>query len=316
MRYFWNIWAAMTLERGLTTLPSVWFVTSSASSPLWRRYVTELAAGLAALGAAVAVHEATADVDEAFVARVENSGAIVIATDRGTTKTAWLATQAGGIPVYLLPGIDADRDDLSANDRLSASAGYRPEFDYLAPNRWAVDHLAAHSAWESRAVVPPVLRPPPLTAPGDAFVVIGATAQESAAIDAIAERWHATATHFAESPLSPEEIAQLAGLTPRVIVSFGDYEHSLEPLALMSLGAAFLGLTNEKTKYEILDGYNALLFDRSDLRRLAQFIDDVLSDDAVYQELRSNGHRSASVAHESNARQVHRALLDIAGRAY
>ncbi|WP_309617880.1 glycosyltransferase family 2 protein [Salinibacterium sp.] len=315
MRYFWRRWAPMVIERGLTTLPAVSFLTSAASTPLWRQYVAELATELAAIGIETSVHEVAGEIDEDLVERLETLGIIVVATDRGAAKTAWLAAQSGGIPVYLLPGIDADRADLVDDERRSVSAAYRPEFDYLPPNRWSSDRLAAHSAWESRAIIPPVLRPPVLAAadPG-VVVVINASAAERAAVDSVAKRLGASVTHFRESFLTPEHVSEIAALAPRAIISFNKYEHSLEPLALMSLGAVYMGVTNEKIRYEVLDGYNALLF--SDNARLAQSLDDVLSDDSVFSELSANGHHSAALLHEANARQVHRALVDIAERAY
>lgn len=316
MRYFWRMWAPMTLERGLTALPAVRILVSSSSSPLWREYVAQLTTELSALGADAHIHDVRFGIDEDFVALAGNEGAVVIAADRGAVQTAWLATQAGGMPVYLLPGIEADRPDVGASERLSASAGYRPEFDYLPPNRWASDRLAQLSAWESRAIVAPVLRPQEPGATGSGVVVLGATPEERSVIDGAATRSGAGVTHFTEVELAPELLEEIRRLNPRAVVSFAHHEHSLEPFALMSLGAAYLGIINPKTGYEILDGYNALLFDRPDLARLAQFLEDVLTDDAVHAELAANGYRSASVSYESNARQVHRALLDIAGRAY
>ena len=316
MRYFWRKWSPMVLERGLTTIPRVWFLTSSASTPLWRDYVGELSAGLVELGIDSAVHEVVGGIDETFVAEVESVKAVVVAADRGVVETAWLATQAGGVPVYLLPGIDADRGDLGVEERLAASAGYRPEFDYLPPNRWSSDRLAFHSAWESRAIVAPALRPRPPVEPGSALVVMGASSQGRAAIDEVAQRWRVKPIYREESPLSLERIDEIAALAPRVIISFADYEHSLEPLALMSLGAAFIGAASEKTRHEVLDGYNALLFAPSDIARLAQSLEDVLSDDGVYGELSANGRRSAVSIFEANARQVHRSLADIVERAY
>jgi len=316
MRYFWRKWAPMVMERGLTSLPPVWFLSSAASTPLWREYVEQLSGEIAALGAQTQTHEVVGRIDEDFVARLEGLGAVVIATDRATVETAWLATQAGGIPVYLLPGIDADRPDLSDAARYAVSAAYRPEFDYIPPNRWSSDRLAAHSAWESRAIVPPVLRPPSPGKAATGVVTLGATSAERAVIDEVAGRLGAAVTHLAETDLSLQTLGEIAALTPRVLVSFRSYEHSLEPFALMAIGVAYMGVTNEKVRYEVLDGYNALLFDRSDSARLAQSLEDALVDDTVHAELSANGHRSAALAYEANAPHIHRTLLDIASRAY
>ena len=48
----------------------------------------------------------------------------------------------------------------------------------------------------------------------------------------------------------------------------------------------------------------------------AQSLEDVLTDDLVHASVSANGHRSSSRLFEANARQVHRALIDIAERPY
>lgn len=317
MRYYWSKWASMVLERGVTTIPAVSFLMSSASTPLWRDYVAQLAREFGALGVQTVVQNVAGAIDEGIVAQWEHRAAIVVATDRGAVETAWLATQGGGIPAYLLPGIDADSSKLTNAERLSAAAGYRPEFDYVAPNRWSADRLAAHSAWETRAIIPPVLAPPPLpTETGSGIVTVGGSAAERATVDAVAARHATTTEHLSLAPLAREDLKGVASARPRVVVSFVDHDHSMEPLALMSLGAAYMGLTNERTRYEVLDGYNALLFGRGESDSMAQSLEDALTDDAVYSELRVNGHHSATVLHDANATHVHRTFADLAARAY
>lgn len=317
MRYFWRRWAPMVLERGVTTIPAVSFLVSSASTPLWRDYVAQLARETSSLGVEAAVREMSGAIDEGVVAQWEHETAIVVAADRGAVETAWLATQERGIPVYLLPGIEADRRELTEAERLVVAGGYRPEFDYVAPNRWSADRLAAHSAWETRAIVAPVLAPPPLpTEQGSGIVTVGGSAAERAAVDEVAARHAATTVHLGSRALTRSELDTVASARPRAVVAFADYDHSLEPLALMSLGAAYLGVTNDRVRYEVLDGYNALLFDRGDMDRMAQSLEDVFADDIVYSELRANGHHFATVVHGANATHVHRMLADVAERAY
>lgn len=315
MRYFWRRWAPMVLERGVTTIPAVSFLVSAASTPLWRDYIAQLAREIGDLGVQATIQDVAGAIDEGVVAQWEHGTAIVVAADRGAVATAWLATQERGIPVYLLPGIDADSQDLVESERLAATAGYRPEFDYVAPNRWSADRLAAHSAWETRAIVPPVLAPPPLSAElGSGIVTVGGSAPERAAVDAVAASRAATTIHLESRALTHVDLDAVA--SARVVVSFADYDHSLEPLALMSVGAAYLGVTNERIRYEVLDGYNALLFNRGDAARMAQSLEDALTDDIVYSELRANGHHSATLLHGTSAAHVHRVLADIAERAY
>jgi glycosyltransferase involved in cell wall biosynthesis len=97
---------------------------------------------------------------------------------------------------------------------------------------------------------------------------------------------------------------------PRAVVHFAEQQSSLLPFALMSVGAVYLAPVDGRLSHEVLDGYNALLFSPGDHAQLRNSLRDVLTDDAVWDEIRRNGHASAARAAEAATRGFADAVLD------
>jgi len=308
MRRFWRRWEGDFLARRRDARAPVDFVVGAGSDPLWRRYVRALAEALRVEGRDVEVHEAPGgDGDEQLVARIASRRGIAVACDHGAAETVWLASTGGALPVYLLPAVESiwHPDDPAAQSRIIA--GYRPEFDYIAPNRWTAGQLQAESAWETRRRIPPALTPAPLPeAAGETVVTIAAGAGERQWVEAAGAVRAMRTIHF-DAGTAPEDVA---AVRPRAVVNFAEQQSSLLPFALMSVGAVYLAPTDGRLSHEVLDGYNALLFARGDLEQLRRSLDDALGDDAVWSELRRNGHASATRAAEAASRGVVDALLD------
>lgn len=308
MRRFWRRWEDDFLARRRETGAPVDFVVGAGSDPLWHRYVRALAETLAAEGREVAVHEALGDgPDEQLVATIGERRAIAVACDRAAAETVWLASTAGALPVYLLPAVESVWHPSDSGVQSRIIAGYRPEFDYIAPNRWTAAQLQAESAWETRRRIPPALEPAPLpVAAGDTVVTVAADAGERQAVEIVAAARGMRTIHF-DAGTAPEDVA---AVQPRAVVNLAEQQSSLLPFALMSLGGVYLAPVDGRLSHEVLDGYNALLFTRGDLDQLRRSLDDALVDDAVWRELRQNGHASASRAAEAARRGFADALLD------
>lgn len=308
MRRFWRRWEGDFLARRRETDARVDFVVGARSDPLWRRYVHALADALAAEGRDVEVNEVRGDgPDEQLVAKIGSRRGIAVACDCSAAETVWLASTTGALPVYLLPAIESIWHPQDAAEQSRIIAGYRPEFDYIAPNRWTAAQLQAESAWETRRRIPPALAPAPLPdAAGDIVVTIAADAGERHAVEAVGAALGVRTIHF-DAGSSPESIA---AARPRAVVNFAEQQSSLLPFALMSVGGVYLAPVDGRLSHEVLDGYNALLFARGDADQLRRSLDAALRDDAVWSELRQNGHASATRAAEAAVRSFADALLD------
>lgn len=313
MRKFWRRWQSEFLTR--TADPArVDFVIGDGARALWADYVAALADHLAAEGVTALVHRIDGDaVDEALVAELEPLDGLVVACDWSVAETVWLATVDHGKPVYLLPTVESGGFPHDPARQAAIVANYRPEFAYLAPNRWAENQLRAEAAWETQARVVPALMP----AEGrrrqpeqELVVTIGADAEGRATVDRIAGAAGARVEHRDAVPSTRAELEALQDAAPRAVVSFGEADNSLVPLALMSTGAAFLARPNPRTTFEVLDGYNALLF--TDLEGLARSLFDVLDDDDVLAEVSGNGLESARRHAAAAPHEVARALRSAA----
>lgn len=317
MRYFWSKWSDLFLTRTLEGELEVDYISSDAADPLWRDYIQQQAKAVTKLGLKTAVHQVKADVrDEVLIGKLAARKSVKVCTDWGAVKTAWLAGLDKGKLVYLLPAIEsgyyADRSDLQA----MIIAQYRPEFDYIAPNRWVADQLRAETAWESSARVVPALQPAKLEARANMTILaVGAQKAQQQLLDQFAKEHALQVIHCTEADLSDTKIAALRAERPRAVVSFLQSSNSLAGLALMSIGAGYVGYMNDKTRYEVLDGYNALLVNPGDDAAMLRSLQDVVTDDQVWQELRRNGHETAARYASNNAVQFVGAIEAIARTA-
>ncbi len=316
MRHFWARWRGLFLERTVEEPLRVDIVSSPAAPPAWRRYVREQAEALAAAGVETRLHEQTVTgTDEELVAQLSADPSLVVCADWGAGGTVWLATLAGGKPVYLLPGVESGAYPADPELQMSIVAGYRPEFDYIAPNRWTADQLRAETAWEVRHRVVPALALPDLgteDAPAVPLVVtVGLDPRQRARLDALVYSRDARLQHVAHDDVVADP-SRIAALRPAVVVSLEEHTHSAVPLLLMGLGGAYVGTPNPRTTWEVLDGYNALLVDPHSDEALGRALDDLLGDEANRAELAANGRRSGERAAALASSELLGALQSIA----
>lgn len=288
MRRFWRRWQADFLAREMSDEAPVTFLVGDATEPMWRRYVDGLAEHIRAEGRQSRVIDVSEDPDEDLLRDLAATPGVVVVCDWRAATTGWLAGTAGSLPIYLLPSIESIAYPHDPARQASIIAGYRPEFDYVAPNRWTAAQLQAEAAWEVRRRIAPAVAPADLAdASDDLIVTLGADPATRAAVDAIGR-----ATHLPAGA----HIDDVRALRPRAVVDLRAHSSSLEPFAGMSIGAAYLAPQDARLSHEVLDGYNALTHRPGDLAQLASSLRDVMADDDIWRELRANGHDSAARA--------------------
>ena len=116
--------------------------------------------------------------------------------------------------------------------------------------------------------------------------------------------------------VTPEMLRTVQALRPRAIVDLTDYVTSLVPLALMSMGAVFVGRTTFKNRYEVLDGYNCLLVEPTLDDQVDRTVEDAFGDQAVFESIRRNGHLSAQHLTDIATERMLGALDDMVTAAY
>lgn len=309
MRRFWRRWESRFLARKLPDDAPVTFALAANAPRLWSRYVDSLAEELRTGGRSVEVHRLeSSGVDESLVSAMASRSGVVVACDWMSAETVWLAAAEGAaLPVYLLPSVESIGFPEDPATQAAIVARYRSEFDYIAPNRWTANQLQAESAWDSRRRVPPAVSPEQMPDSHALCVVtIAASALDIDAVDSVCERHGYSAVHLGVI----DDVENVAGRRPRAVVDFAEQQSSLLPFALMSVGAVYLAPVDGRLSHDVLDGYNALLFERDNQDQLSRSLSDALSIDEVWSELRANGHASVARAAENARRTVRDALLD------
>lgn len=316
MRHFWQRWEGLFLRRRVAAPFPVDYVISSAADAVWRRYVLQQSEELAVRGMTVRVHTIDGPhPDERLVEELAEAGGLVICADWGAEETVWLATIERGKPVYLLPTVESGLYPGDAALQSAIVQHYRPEFEYVAPNRWTADQLRAEAAWEARHRLVPALAPREDAAVQEEVVrtiaTVGMSAADRRRLETIGHGLEARVRHVG-SALGDGVLDELAALRPSVVVSFEEYPNSAAPLALMDLGAAFVGRPNPRTAWEVLDGFNALLVDTASDDAVTRALRDLVEDAAVRAELARNGRESARFHHSANADEFAAQLESIA----
>lgn len=307
MRRFWGRWEEQLLTRQLPDSAPIDVVFGPASGSLWETYVRSICDAQA--GRVVSYHRISdAAPDEELIERLSDGSRVVIAADWTAAETVWLSTAAGGLPVYVLPGIESafHPEDPALQARIVA--GYRPDFDYVAPNPWAQRQLPIDTAWEARARVAPALPPRELPEESeDVVAVIGASAAQRERLRAVTRPFSHVVVPLDDVD-SQTDLDMVVGRRPRVIIDFVARGNSLVPLALMSCGAVYIAPHEPVLGHQVMDGYNALRFDPHNLETLDRLLVDALSVDGVWSEVRANGHATARRAAELAPREFGRAL--------
>ncbi|MBN9223178.1 MAG: hypothetical protein ABS63_01360 [Microbacterium sp. SCN 70-27] len=309
MRRFWRRWGNDFLRRTVAGDPHIDFVLGPEVDPLWADYVGSVAEDLRATGRSVDIHRLSATSRQESVVEVRSArGRVVVACDWSAAETTWLAATGGAVPVFLLPGLETLAFPHDPARQASIIAGYRPEFDYIAPNRETEHRLRAESPWDIRARVAPARHPRPLpTESRAAVVVIGGSDADHRRIEETARAARAE-VEFVPSLADSAAIDRIAAGHPRVVVALTDDQNSLVPYALMSMGAVYVAPAESRHSHEVLDGYNALLFRRDDPDGMVSSVHDALTRDEVWSEIRENAHAWVSRAAEAAPTEIARAI--------
>ncbi|MFC4243525.1 glycosyltransferase family 2 protein [Gryllotalpicola reticulitermitis] len=317
MRLFWRRWESQFLRREIATPFEVDFLVSERADAVWRRYVETVVARLGERGITAMLHDVPAElVNERVVAELEGRDSIKVCCDWGAQPTAWLASLAHGKPIYLLPGVETARYAPTAPERARIIAGYRPEFDYIASDRLTARTVTAQSAWEVQHRIVPALAPARDGAPAgpDApVVVLGGTPAQAAAVTAVAQKHAREVVHLDDPRGSVAALDALAAAAPVAVVSFVTDATSAVPLLAMSRGAVFVGPAEEQTRYDVLDGLNAITFDKK--ADPAALLDGVLSDPRIVSELADNALRTAAQLYERGIADLLAAFIHAARTA-
>lgn len=311
MRYFWTRWGDLFLRRS-TTLKSVDYVISNASSSLWQQYIREQAAALRAVGLDVSIHKTTTAKDEHLINQITARDSLKICCDHGAVTNVWLSSLNAGKAVYLLPDIESSHYAEEPATQAEIIARYRPEFDYIAPSCYVGNQLQRETAWRASAQVVPAICPPvEVGTPVKTVVVIDDSGTVDESLEKVINDNGYRVKRLATTEVTPEYITKAASCPPAVFVVCDRLaQQSLRDMSLLGL-APIVGYRNDKTQYEILDGYNALLADTSD--GITRLLRDILTDDNARQELRNNGRLTASYYATLN-REVIRDVLELIAR--
>ena len=316
MRYFWRRWEQLFINRpslvstkGALKLD---YVISDAAPALWRSYVEQQVHEMDKFG-----HDATLHVieagqpDELLIDSIGTHESLKITCDYGAADTVWLSALEHGRAVYLLPDIESTQFPHDRSQQVIVVAGYQPEFNYIAPNRWAANQLQAETAWESSARAVPALDLADKPVARKKLIMTFDLDDESRQVVATQAGVNGLKIeHHNTTDMSIEQLAELRKQAPMFVVQGKVFTNSFMSLALMSLGGLLLSPMEDKARYEVMDGYNSLSF--NDRAQLAKMIDDLHDDETNRTELVANAQQTITLYAERSARDTEAALQSIA----
>jgi hypothetical protein len=309
MRFFWARWDHLFLQRRGTDPMKVDYLISDAAPGLWRRYVEEQRSALRDLGRDATVYEVpSGTIDESTVEELRDRESVKIACDWGASTTAWLSGLEHGNLLYLLPGMETIRHGDRPDVQALVLSHYRPEFDYIAPNRWSADQLRLEAAWEVQHRLVPAMSQIAVSDVSGDVVCVGSDEAWCGTVEAAARALGRECAHIRATAIDTDVVEAVASASASVVVSSVAEETSLGALQLMGSGAALVTVINDRLRYEVLDGYNALTIAPGDLAGLRSFLEVVLSDDRARSELSQNGRLTAERHRGANPAAMARVL--------
>lgn len=316
MRYFWRKWDTLFINRPSTLSSkgklSLDYVLSDVALPLWRAYVEQQVAAMRDYGHHVNLHIiSSGETEELLIDELRDKPSLKIACDYGAATTVWLSSLAHGRPVYLLPTIESTQFPDDRNQQVSIVAGYQPEFNYVAPNRWAADQLRAETAWETTARAVPALNVSGKdSTPRRAILTFDLDEDSRKHVDYYAETIDFTVEHRLTDALSTKDLERYKKQNPMFVVQGKIFTNSFISFALMSLGGVLLSPVEDKARYEIMDGYNSLSF--KDRDHITAIIGDIYQDATNRNELVKNAQQTVSLYASRAPRDTEAAFLQIA----
>ena len=288
LRLFWSKWTQLHVSKtGGVPTREIDIVVDVRSTGLWIRYLESVADDLTRDGWTVRRHSFDPVDSESLVTALMDRSSLKVATSPGALDAVWLGSVLRGIPVYLM-------DEMPTRTSAALIAALKSDFDFIAPTRSAAATLLAHTAWPAIAHVGPAIAAEASSGtPADGVVIL--TANRAADARAIERVLSVTSADIIDVDVVDTALLDcLREIAPRVIVCLIDFDRPLEPVALASLGAAYVSWANEITAYEIMDGLTALQPPRGDFDMLAERLSGVLDDDSAFRSLSDNGMAAAS----------------------
>lgn len=317
MRYFWRRWDKLFINRPslISSKGSlkIDYVLSDASSDLWRTYIERQVSQMRQLGHDAALHiTEVGGVDELLLDTISTHESLKVACDYGVADTVWLSALEQGRATYLLPDIESTQFPHDRSQQVKVVAGYQPEFNYVAPNRWAANQLQAETAWESSARVVPALD---LTGKQmsrkNLIMTFDLDDESRSVVETQADVNGLKVEHYTTTDISVERLEKLRQLAPMFVVQGKVFTNSFVSLALMSLGGVLLSPMEDKARYEVLDGYNSLSF--KDHAQIAKAIGDLYDDSVNRAEIAANAQETVASYAARSVHDTEAAFLAIAG---
>lgn len=313
MRYFWSNWSNIFMYRQADQ-KVIDYVYSDNSSELWQEYIQNQAQALRKQGFDIELHHSNLERDEVLIQKLSNKNSIKVCCDRGAVTTTWLAALEKGKAVYMLPAIESVSFPHDPQKQAEIIAHYRPEFDYISPSRFVENQLRLETAWESQARVSPSVSLSIDSLNNNTsteVVIVTDDAVYDETVTAIIPDGFDTKT-ISWSAIKGGWLDQSQKNPPKMYIIDAAAQQSLPILALMQI-APVAGLKNDKTQYEIMDGYNTLLGES--VEALRPLLNDILGDSTVWEEVYRNGRDTAQSIALMNGTLVADAYRDIAQRS-
>lgn len=324
MRHYWSRWRRAPASPD-ETVP-IRLISSADVGSLRHRSLAALASRLRSAGVdttLIRIADAS-PVDEAVVADLRESRAVVVACDLQSAQTAWLASEQCGYPVMLLSDYAPARARVGANERAVVRAALRPEFDYVMATQEDAEALRRDTGWAATAVLALVAHEPRAAneseRPADLVVTLGADSAVRAAVDGAAATAAAAAVHLPWDGENAALLDDVAMMRPRAVVWLGTSATGpTAPLAVMAIGAGTILLSEPGLSSEIMDGMNALVVDPSRRGSITEAVTravaDLLQHPQVAEEIARNAATTIRALADGGPRRLGRIVRSISERS-
>ena len=315
LRRFWNKWRKHDEKELLNGGVQLFYAEDA---PLLLSLLAEKIADLlreANIDASIHKVSSTSRIDEDAISVTSPVNTYKVALDKQSIETVWLSSEVSGIPILYSAFLALSELDVSNPQDLAL---LKPEFTFIFGNPGDQHAISALVPWSVEKTVPPpafakieelIDEIPALLNP--TIHIVGKESSFTTRLEKQLKNVGLSAILCSQDEVITLLLGENSSLKNDIIVFADEFDSLLLPLTLSALGVLYISVFSEKTKFEILDGFNTLSYTQGDADRATFLVTNLALDQTTQRSIRTNGSLIARSVEKNFTRNF---LIGLNGR--
>jgi GT2 family glycosyltransferase len=312
LRLFWDKWLKAPYPNEKTSEVDL-FISQSSSTSL-KNLAKNIDTNLSNSGIKVTLVEVNDNerIDEKVIEKMSSRNSFKVALDRQSAETVWVSSEKLGVPVLYFCSIQESGIKVSSPEDLAL---FKPEFTIILGNSVDAAVVSSSFAWSIERTVCPLPFSTskfgtsswtPLTNPLIRIVSDDVSFAEKLQLELMENQIKAICSSESELIEMLENVKYKG--ENEILVIANEFKSASLPLTLFAKEILFISVFSDRTKFQIMDGFNTLCFKPRDFSRAKFLIENLIADSDTQRSILLNGLHTLSVVEKGFAHQFTRAL--------